>query len=67
MAKFKIRLMRSISHETEVEVVAPTEDAARREAMDKARFLIWEHRNRAEYEVLWIRPSSDDEEETKFG
>jgi hypothetical protein len=65
MPIFKVRLLRSVSHETEIEVEAISEEKAREEAMRQSPFLIWEHRNKAEYEVLFVKPISDDVEETK--
>jgi len=67
MATFKIRLLRSISHEKEIEIEAPSEEQAKVEAMRQAQFLIWDHRNSAEYEILWIRAKCNDPQETKFG
>lgn len=65
MITYKVRLMRTVSFETDVEVEAVNEDSAKREAMQRAKFLIWEHRNKAEYEVLTIKIKKDDAEETK--
>ena len=66
MAKgFRVRLMRVVSHETDVVVEASDEEKAKKLAMEQCSFLIWEHRNRAEYEVLTVRQLTSDEEETK--
>lgn len=65
MITFKVRLMRTVSFETDIEVEAVNEEAARREALQRAQLLIWEHRNKAEYEVLTIKVKKDDAEETK--
>lgn len=65
--EFKVRMMRTVSFETDIVIHAPSEADARRMAMDKARFLIWEHRNSAEYEVLTIKkkdPDNPDPQET---
>lgn len=67
MTKFRVRLMRTVSHETEIQVDASSGDEAMRTAKEKARFLVWDHRNNAEYEILWVKTESSDEEETKFG
>jgi hypothetical protein len=62
---FKVRLMRTVSFESDVVVQAANEQDAKRQALEKARFIIWEHRNSAEYEVLTIKNKSNpDEEET---
>jgi len=65
MITFKVRLLRLISHETEISVEAISEEKAREEALRRSSFLIWEVRNKAEYEVLWARPTPGPEEETK--
>jgi hypothetical protein len=62
---FKVRLMRTVSFESDVVVQAANEQDAKRQALEKARFIIWEYRNSAEYEVLTIKNKSNpDEEET---
>lgn len=62
---FKVRLMRTVSFEADLDIEAATEVAAKRQALEKAPFLIWEHRNKAEYEVLTIKDKSNpDAEET---
>jgi hypothetical protein len=67
MTTFKVRLSRSISHETEIVVEAISEKKAREEALRQAGFLIWDVRNSAEYKVLWAKaePGQEDEDETK--
>jgi len=65
MITYKIRLMRTVSFETDIEVEAINEQSAKTEALQRAPFLIWEHRNKAEYEVLTIKVKKDDAEETK--
>lgn len=65
MTTFKVRLSRSISHETEIVVEAISEEKAREEALRRVHFLIWEIRNKAEYEVLWAKSMPGPEEETK--
>jgi len=62
---FKVRLMRTVSFESDVIVQAANEQDAKRQALEKAKFIIWEYRNSAEYEVLTIKNKSNpDEEET---
>lgn len=63
--QFKVRVMRTVSFESDLDIEAVNEDSAKRQALEKAPFLIWEHRNSAEYEVLTIKNKSNpDAQET---
>ena len=51
--------MRVISHETEIVVEAVNDEAAKYEAYRRAPFLIWDHRNAAEYDAVTIKEVKD--------
>jgi hypothetical protein len=53
--RYRVRLLRVISHEHEVDVEADSEEAAKHLALEGVISLCWSQRNSAEYDTLWVK------------